>query len=305
MTAVNYQVLLFYKYTHMEDPEAVMVWQRELCERWELKGRLIIAHEGINFTMEGTVENTEAYIQELTKDPRFADIQFKRSAGTGQAFPKLSVKVRPEIVSLQLGGEDVNPTEVTGKYVTADQMQQILNSDEEYYIVDMRNDYEHRVGYFQGSVLAPISNFRELPEKVAALEHLKDKKVITVCTGGVRCEKASGYLINQGFKDVSQLHGGIVSYMEKYPNQAFKGKLYVFDNRLMMGFETDAPEHEVVGKCGVCGKANENYINCKNDFCHDHFICCAECMAKLGGYCESCVRTLPEPTSEHPVSVQT
>lgn len=285
---MNHQVLLFYKYTDIEDPEAVMQWQRELCERLGLKGRLIVAKEGLNITLEGTTENTEEYIRELQTDPRFQDIHFKRSEGTGQAFPKLSVKVRPEIVSLGLGEQDLNPNQVTGKYMEPEQLHELINSGEEFYIVDMRNDYEHRVGYFENSVLAPITNFRELPEKIAELEHLRNKKVVTVCTGGVRCEKASGFLVKEGFADVSQLSGGIVSYMEKYPNQDFLGKLYVFDNRIIMGFNVDAADHQVVGECRVCGTKNENYINCKNDFCHDHFICCESCVEKMGGYCEEC-----------------
>ena len=112
---------------------------------------------------------------------------------------------------------------------------------------------------------------------------------MTVCTGGVRCEKASGYLIKKGFKDVSQLKGGIVSYMEKFPNQYFKGKLYVFDQRVLMGFETNSPEHEIVGKCFRCNSSSENYINCANNNCHKHIICCVECISKDGAFCgEAC-----------------
>jgi len=283
-----HQILLYYKYTNIENPEELLASQRELCERLNLKGRIIIAHEGINGTVEGLIEDTEKYVAEMQKDPRFVDIHFKRSEGDGNAFPKLSIKVRDEIVSAHLGDEDVNPAEVTGYHMSADELHDLINSKEEFYIIDMRNDYEHKVGAFEGSILPKMSNFRDLPEAIKDFENLKDKKVVTVCTGGVRCEKASGYLISKGFQDVSQLYGGIVTYMEKYPNKDFKGKLYVFDNRVVMGFETDSPEHEIISKCDKCGKISDNYVDCAYKHCkgHRHFICCEDCISEDGKpYC--------------------
>ncbi|MFA5933749.1 MAG: rhodanese-related sulfurtransferase [Candidatus Paceibacterota bacterium] len=288
-TPKNYQILLFYKYVFINNPEEVMQTQRELCEKLGLKGRLIIAREGLNITLEGTVENTEEYIKELEKDSRFHNIHFKRSLDNGNSFPKLSVKVRPEIVSLHLGTCDIDPNEVTGTHLKAEDLYEWLNpsSDgsqkKEFYIVDMRNAYEHKVGYFENSILPDLKNFRDLPKLVKQLKHLKDKTVVTVCTGGVRCEKASGFLITQGFNDVYQLDGGIVSYMEKYPNEDFVGKLYVFDKRVMMGFYTDDPKHKVVGKCDICKTQSEHFVNCENVGCHRHFIACVECVVKAGG----------------------
>ncbi len=281
---MKYQVLLFYKYINIDNPQEEMQKQRELCQKLDLKCRTIIANEGINATLEGTVENTEKYIEEMKKDPRFADIHFKKSDSNGKAFPKINIKVRPEIVAAKLGNMDVDPNQTTGKYITADELHQLYNSGEEFYIVDMRNDYEHKVGFFEGSVLMPLHNFRELPEKIKEIEHLKHKKVITVCTGGIRCEKASGFLLLNGFDNVYQLHGGMHSYIEKYPNQKFKGKLYVFDGRVVMGFNVDSPEHEIVGKCDKCGSTSDDYTDCAYLHCkgHRHFICCANCKDKEG-----------------------
>ncbi len=260
--------------------------QRELCQRLNLKGRIIVANEGINGTVEGSVEDTEAYVHALKSDPRFADTHIKRSQGNGQAFPKLSIKARPEIVSLHLGEEDINPRQTTGKYLQPEELHEWFVNQKEFYIVDMRNDYEQRVGHFAGSVLPRLGNFRDLPQLLADLEHLKDKTVVTVCTGGVRCEKASGFLVKHGFNNVYQLSGGIVSYMEKYPNQHFLGKLYVFDQRIIMGFNTDSPEHVVIGRCAKCDKPSEHYINCGNNKCHLHFICCQNCLeTDEVGYC--------------------
>lgn len=276
----SYQILLFYKYVHIINPEEVRDWQRALCQKYDLKGRLIVASEGINFTMEGTKENTESYIRELQSDPRFLDINFKKSVGTGHAFPKLSVKARTEIVTGNLGVCDIDPNQMTGKHLEPEELHQWFKEGREFYIVDMRNVYEHSVGHFEGSILPAMNNFRDLQKITKDLAHLKDKTVLTVCTGGVRCEKASGYLISQGFTDVYQLHNGIVSYMEKYPNEHFKGKLYVFDDRTSMGFYTDDPGHVVIGKCLNCGTKSENFVDCLTRYCGRHFILCPDCEKK-------------------------
>jgi UPF0176 protein len=279
----EYQIILFYKYVRIDNPEQVKLWQDQTCRDLNLTGRCIIAQEGINATYEGTKENIQLYIKELEKDERFQNIHFKLSAGTGRAFPKLSVKVRKEIVSLNLGTCDIDPNEVTGIHLKPEELHEWIKNKKEFYIVDMRNAYEHKVGHFEGSILPPIENFRDLPKIVEQISHLKNKTVLTVCTGGVRCEKASGFLITQGFTDVYQLDGGIVSYMEKYPNEDFKGKLYVFDGRVTMGFYTDDTKHQIVGKCDDCGKESENYVNCDNPVCHRHFINCENCLAKNEG----------------------
>lgn len=273
----DYQVLLFYKYTHLADPEQMREFLHTLCIRYELLGRGIVASEGINITLEGKTENTEAFIAELQKDARFDAIHFKRSVGTGTAFRKLSMKVRPELVSAHLGTCDVNPNEVTGKRCSPELLHAWFTESKEFYLIDMRNVYEHAAGHFTGSILPPLDNFRDLPKIIKGIKHLKDKTVLTVCTGGVRCEKASGYLITQGFTDVWQLDGGIVSYMEQYPNEHFQGKLYVFDNRVMMGFYTDDPQHTVVGTCEGCAETSERFINCDYAWCGRHFILCEAC----------------------------
>ncbi|MEN9524034.1 MAG: hypothetical protein RL536_103 [Candidatus Parcubacteria bacterium] len=278
----------------IDDPELLAGNQRSLCVRLDLKGRIIVAKEGINSTLEGTKENIEKYCAELVSDQRFVDVHFKKSAGTGNAFPKLSVKVRKEIVSLGLPAkQDVNPQERTGKYLSAEELQTWFSSGKKFKIVDMRNDYEHKIGHFKDSVLPPIHNFRDLPSALPALEHLKDETVLTVCTGGVRCEKASGLLLQNGFKDVYQLQGGIVTYMEKFENgksatKNFLGSLYVFDGRVTMAFASEK-ERPVVGFCDFCNSPAEIYVNCSNDICHKHFIVCDGCkreemLCKEGGH---------------------
>jgi len=288
----DYQILLYYKYINIDNPVELQKSQKELCEKLGLKGRIIIATEGINGTLEGTKENTEEYVKALLSDSRFGDVHMKRSVGTGSAFPKLSIKVRDEIVSAHLGENDVNPSKVTGKHLKPEELHEWYLSGKEFYIVDMRNDYEQKVGHFKDSILAPLSNFRDLPKVIPQIESLKNKTILTVCTGGVRCEKASGFLVKNGFTDVYQLYGGIVSYMEKYPNVDYLGKLYVFDGRIVMGFNLDDPKHTIVGKCDKCGKPSDNYIDCYNPKCNKptrHFICCKDCIESGKAYCsEEC-----------------
>ncbi|MSU74980.1 MAG: rhodanese domain-containing protein [Candidatus Magasanikbacteria bacterium] len=338
MTHNMFQILLYYKYTHINNPAELVTTQRELCERLNLKGRIIIAEEGINGTVEGLVDDTEKYIQATRLDLRFADIDFKKSVGTGEAFPRLSIKARKEIVSGHLGDADINPTQITGKYIKAEELHSwihgsnktvcnncftnppsqggdvggvgglhhsttnepttntprvppceggieeclISREPKEFYIVDMRNDYEHKIGFFQNSILPPLKNFRNLSQILPILEPLKNKTVVTVCTGGVRCEKASGFLLQNGFNDVYQLENGIVTYMEKYPEEDFKGKLYVFDGRVTMAFNSPATPHEIVGRCDKCNASSENYVNCNLKSCNAHFICCEQCYESNG-----------------------
>lgn len=279
----EYEIILFYKYIYLENPGEVAVWQRGLQGKFELKGRTIIAHEGINATMEGTKENIAGYLAEYLADPRFSNTHIKVSVGTGTAFPKCFVKVRKEIVTLGLGEAcDIDPNVLTGKRLQAEELHEWINSDKEFYIVDMRNAYEHLAGQFKGSITPSMDNFRDLPKFLDSIAHLKDKTVLTVCTGGVRCEKASGYLLSQGFTDVYQLDGGIVSYMEKYPNENFVGKLYVFDNRIIMGFYTDDAKHEVIGVCSICEKPSERFTNCFDMECHRQVIACEQCEISEG-----------------------
>ncbi len=278
----QYKIILFYKYTHINDPKELMTSQRALCTRLEMKGRMIIAEEGINGTFEGTDAACKEYMDIMKTDPRFADIHWKVSAGTsdGTAFPRLSIKVRKEIVSLHLGDEaDIDPNQTTGVHLKPNNLKEWYDQGKEFYIVDMRNDYELRVGQFEGTVFPELNNFRDLKKNIQKIEDLKDKTVLTVCTGGVRCEKASGLLVREGFKDVYQLDGGIVSYMEQFPGQDFKGSLYVFDKRITMNFN-DPAKHEIIGRCSKCGVPSEHYINCANLMCHDHFICCESCLQK-------------------------
>lgn len=282
MNKPEYQVLLYYKYVAVDIPEKEREVQRRLCRDLNLKGRIIVAKEGINGTVEGLKEDTEKYIEAMEQSEYFKGIHYKKSIGNGEAFPKLSVKARDEVVTARM--VDLNPNQVTGKYLTADELHEWFETGKEFYVVDMRNDYEYNSGHFEGFIPSGLQNFFDLPDVLPKIAHLKDKTIVTVCTGGIRCEKASGFLVTNGFNDVYQLLDGIQTYMEKYPNKHFKGKLYVFDGRMTLGFNTDSPDHEIVGKCEQCGKTADTYANCEYDMCHHHYICCADCRDKETGF---------------------
>ncbi len=259
-----------------------MIKQRAYCEALGLKGRILIAEEGINGTLEGTYENTEKYIELIEKNNKLKNINWKKSPGTGKAFWKLSVKVRPEIVTTGIKDKDFGPLKkVTGKYLSAEKLKEWYEKGQEFYVVDMRNDYEFEVGRFKNSIWPQgLGHFRDVPRAIKSIENLKDKTVVTVCTGGVRCETASGLLMKYGFKDVYQLQHGIVTFMEKYPNTYFEGKLLVFDGRETMGFNLDSKEYKSVGKCRKCGNPSENLVNYWKGKEDVYGIICKDCISK-------------------------
>ncbi|NBV77053.1 rhodanese-related sulfurtransferase [bacterium] len=268
-------VLLFYKYVTVIEPQKYADVLRIKAEELRLAGRILVAEEGLNGTVEGLTEHAEAFAQFLLSDSRFADMQIKRSLGNGKAFRTMKVKVRNEIVGTRFPKE-VDPRVRTGKHVQPSVVRSWFETGDDFTIIDMRNSYEFASGRFKGSIDPGIQNSRDLPEKMAQLHPYKHKKVLTVCTGGVRCEKMSAFLLEQGFSDVYQLDGGMHSYMEQYPGEDFEGTLYTFDNRVVMNF---GGNRTIVGKCSYCGAHTERYVNCKSDACKAHYVACEQCAA--------------------------
>ncbi len=214
-------------------------------------------------------------------DPRFKPLEFKIEEHAQLAFKKLNVRLKDEIVHSEL---PVNPLETTGKYVEPADLKKMMQQ-EDVVLVDMRSNYEHEMGKFKGAVTLDIDNFRDLPEKVHELEPYKNKKVITYCTGGVKCEKASAFLIERGFKDVYQLHGGIIKYGLEEGGENFEGKCYVFDNRVAVDVNKVNPV--IVSKCFVCGETSDHMVNCANSVCNRHTVICEKCMVEKEGCCSN------------------
>jgi len=278
-----HQALLFYMYVMLSEPEKVAAHVRLLAEKHRLLGRVIIAHEGINATLEGALKDTEEFLADFMVDDLFAAVQVKRSKSRGDSFPKLSVKVRDEIVGTGFTREEADPLRRTATYISPEVLRSWYAEERDFVVVDMRNNYEFASGHFANAVEPGISASRHLPLAMEKLEPLKQKTVVTVCTGGIRCEKMSAYLLNKGFSDVYQLEGGIHSYMEKYPGKDFQGTLYTFDQRQTMHF---GGKREVIGQCHLCTEKTESYADCGNDTCHLHFLACEKCRDPQGNvYC--------------------
>ncbi len=282
--------------------ERFVVWQKKHCTELGLTGRILIAAEGINGTVEGRTEQIAEYERRMHALDgsvgtfgNFSDIWFKESPSNGNAFAKLKVKARTEIVATGLSAEEeLDPNELTGTHIEAEELKRWIENGEEFEIIDMRNDYEHAVGHFAGSRESGMKNFRDLPQIAELHEDIKAKKVLTVCTYGVRCEKASGFLKKKGFQNVYQLHGGIGTYMKKYPGQDFLGSLYVFDNRMTEQF-TD--QYQKIGVCVVCTKTSERFGNCAWHDCHKQLIICEDCaVTQPRTYCASTCETSHKKT---------
>ena len=274
-----FTILLYYSYSTINDPEGLRNEQETLCRRLKIKGRILISSEGINGTIEGEDHAIEEYMIETRRYPGLENLEFKQSTGDGQSFPRLRVVVRPEIVTLGLN-QDVNIAN-KADYIEPEELKKLYDTKEEFYIIDARNEYEARVGKFKNAIAFDIKNFREFPHAVEQIGDLKDKPVITYCTGGVRCEKASAYLKEQGFENVRQLHGGVHVYSEQTGGQYFEGDLYVFDNRITMPVNTVDPT--TISECIHCKKKIARFVNCCNAECNLQMICCEECEAEYGG----------------------
>lgn len=276
------KILLYYKYTKIDDPEGFCKEQKALCERLGIKGRILIAEEGINGTCGGSDEALDEYMKqtELT----LGEIDWKISLGPEDSFPRLRVVIRPEIVTLGLKSKGLD-VDISNKadYIEPEELKELYDKNEEFYIIDGRNNYESKIGRFKNSIWFDINSFRDIPDKVKEIENLKDKKVITFCTGGIRCEKFSAYLKEEGFKDVKQLHGGIIRYSEKTGGKYFEGEMYIFDGRIHVPVNFVNPK--VISECEFCGVKITRYKNCKNKHCNKRMIICEECEVQNEGFC--------------------
>ncbi len=276
---MNYRVLLFYKYVYVENPEQFMQEHLEFCTSNNIRGRVFIAEEGINGTVSARVSDIVKYKEHLTSYAPFRDIWFKEDESDGHAFYKMHVRVKQEIVNSDL---NINPSN-GGKRLTPESLLEFYETGKEFVIIDARNWYESKIGRFRNAVTPPMKNFREWKESVDALGSLKDKTIVTYCTGGVRCEKASAYLVEKGFKDVYQLEGGIVNFTKKYPDTYWEGGIFVFDERRVVEPNT-IPELKQIAECYFCGEKTSYYINCHNLDCDKIIVSCHKCKVE-NDYC--------------------
>jgi UPF0176 protein len=282
-----YRILLYYKFIAIEDHEALAREHLAYCRKLGVKGRILVAPEGINGTLSGTVEQTDEYLRMMHQIPLFKDLVVKIDESDSHAFKKIFVRPKKELVTFRLE-EDVNPNELTGRHLKPKEFYEKLQQDD-VIVLDGRNYYEYDIGHFRGAIRPEVESTRDFPEWIREnLSEFKDRPILTYCTGGIRCEKLSGFLMKEGFKDVSQLDGGIVTYGkdEEVQGRLFDGKCYVFDERISVPVNrTD--EDIIVGRCYHCGKPEDRYINCANDDCHKKHVCCTECEEEHNSFCST------------------
>ncbi|PKL90107.1 MAG: hypothetical protein CVV23_01825 [Ignavibacteriae bacterium HGW-Ignavibacteriae-2] len=277
---MNYTILLFYKYIKIDDPHKFQQEHLNFCLENNIRGRVFVSEEGINATVSGTKENIEKYKNELRRYPEFEDIWFKEDESLEHAFNKTHVRVKKEIVhsglqdvSLANGGKRLNPGELKKFY----------EDNEDFVIIDARNTYESVIGKFKNAITPRLDTFRDWTKVAEEYKEFKDKKVVTYCTGGIRCEKASAYLIENGFKNVYQLDGGIVTYTKQFPDTFWEGSVFVFDERRIVE-PNKKEELKHIGQCYYCGTKTSWYINCHNQNCDKLLVTCHKCKEE-NDYC--------------------
>tara|TARA_X000000368_G_C23006448_1_gene701362 strand:- start:415 stop:1371 length:957 start_codon:yes stop_codon:yes gene_type:complete len=285
----DYQILLFYCYAEIKNIEIFKSQHHLFCIKNNIKGRVIISSEGINGTVSGLKEDCDKYRKELINKGVFSDIDFKIEEYHKNAFNKINVRIKNEIVNSGLTKKKL--LKKKGKYIEPAEFKKIIeNIPEDVTILDVRSNYEHNIGKFKNAMTLDIDNFRDFPEKISEIKKKvkKSNKIITYCTGGVKCEKASAFLKENGYENVYQLHGGIIKYGLQEEGENFEGKCYVFDNRIVKDVNKVNPL--IIGNCYVTGKKTDRMVNCANVLCNKHFPLSDEGAKKYDGCCsEDCL----------------
>jgi UPF0176 protein len=278
-----HKVLLFYRFTPIDDPASVRLWQRELCRRLGLTGRIIISAHGINGSVGGELAAIKEYVGCTREYPPFTDIDFKRSSGTGQEFPRLTVKVRDELVTFGAPDElKVTESGVLGggqRLSPAALHALVAERGEDVAFFDGRNRFESEIGRFRGAVIPEVATTKDFVAELDSgrYDDLKHRPVVTYCTGGIRCEVLSSLMVNRGFSEVYQLDGGVVRYGEAYGDGGlWEGSLYVFDDRISVTFSPDAI---TLGHCEVCSGGTNSYRDCTAAGCKGRALLCVDCAA--------------------------
>jgi len=277
------KIILYYGFAPVADPNAVRLWQNTLCESLGLKGRILISRHGINGTLGGEMSALKNYVKQTKQYPGFKKIDFKWSDGTGDDFPRLSVKVREELVSFGVADEiqvDINGVVDGGEHLTPEALHELIDArGEDVVFFDGRNAYEAKVGKFKNAVVPQAKTTKDFLGEIESgkFDHLKKKPIVTYCTGGIRCEILSSIMKKRGFEEVYQIQGGIVRYGEKYGDRGYcEGSLYTFDGRMTVDF---SPETKFIGECDLCGSPTKSFTNCANQSCHQLYLLCGKCLS--------------------------
>ncbi len=279
------KVILYYGFAPLHDPEAIRLWQTRLAQDLNLKGRVLISKHGINGTLGGNMSDLKKYVSATKKYSGFKRIDFKWSQGTGADFPRLSIKVKEELVDFGSHLDvKVNEKGVLngGKHLKPYEVNKLVEErGDDVLFFDGRNGYEAKIGKFKNAIVPDVKHTREFVAEIESgkYDHLKDKPIVTYCTGGIRCEILSTVFVERGFKEVYQIEGGIVRYAQKYgDDELWQGSLYTFDARMTLDFSDHTP---VLGECEKCGEATKQFYNCAKLSCHSLYLLCHSCGADI------------------------
>jgi len=276
------KILLYYKFTPLSDPAAVTLWQKALTQSLNLKGRILISSQGINGTVGGDIDDLKTYVKTTKQLPGFKDIVFKWSDGSREDFPRMSVKHRRELVGFKNSDDEFDVDEAGvvggGQHLKPKQVHELIEKyGDDVVFFDGRNEHEAKIGKFKNAIVPNTNTSRDFIEELESDKYndIKGKKVVTYCTGGVRCEVISAMMKKRGFKDVYQIDGGIVKYGEAYGDDGlWEGALRVFDNRMTVEFSDHA---ETIGECTHCKGKTSNFENCAFANCNDLVLICETC----------------------------
>lgn len=278
------KVILFYRFTPLADPAAIRLWQQNLCESLALRGRILISPHGINGTLGGPLANMKKYVKATRAYPGFRALEIKWSEGTGADFPRLRVRVRDEVVSFGAPHElrvDEHGVIGGGQRLAPHELHELVERrGEEVVFFDARNAFEAAIGRFKNAVVPDVETTRDFVELFdrGTYDHLKNRPIVTYCTGGVRCEVLSALMVARGFSEVYQVDGGVARYGQEYGNDGlWEGSLFVFDERLTYDFSDDAT---VLGRCDHCAAPTSHYYNCGSLSCRALILLCDECATR-------------------------
>ena len=276
------KIILYYGFAPVADPEALKLWQKTLCESLGLKGRIVISKHGINGTLGGDMSALKKYVRQTKEYAGFKKIDFKWSDGTGNDFPRLRVRVRSELVAFNAPDEievDARGVVGGGKHLKPAQVDALVaERGDEVVFFDGRNAFEAKIGKFKNAIIPDVQTSHDFIRDIESgkYDDIKDKPIVTYCTGGIRCEILSSIMIKRGFKEVYQIDGGIVRYGESQGDKSlWEGSLYVFDDRLNINFTPDAV---TIGECEACSGPTSSFRNCTNLGCKDLVLLCDHCF---------------------------
>ena len=261
-----------YKFEPLENLDSLIPEFQNKCDQLGLKGSVYLSPNGINFSIAGTEKNIDTYIEFMEEDSRFRDIPLKKTFSETQPFRRMKVRLKKEIISL--GIDDINPSELTGDYISPRELFEIYEKKEDVIVLDTRNEYETRVGIFENAIDLQLDTFRDFPSAIETLpEEYKDKQIVMYCTGGIRCEKASAVMMKAGFSDVKQLEGGVLDYFKETGGAYWNGDCFVFDERVALDKELKETEYIY---CYICREPLSAEEKASPDF-------------KINEYCPYCI----------------